>query len=844
MKRIVKRFFILCIILLPIFLNARHNARVKPYPELKIFSYEIQGDTHWLGMGKGIVKYDAVTDSVLHITEAVGYELGIVKDIAVVDSNLVWFVANDSLLLSYDGKKWIGQNLELNKNVVGKIRGITINKHGTLWLVIEQNIVKLENNVWRLISDEVPLKNPIKDLIFYKDVLWIRTYNEIAAYRHNNWDYLYFKDEYNNEQKSYDFIVKNDSLLFTTAERLNHLKFESEIIITTAIDQFWHKTVLNYDKQHNLWFAEGGQDYMTDSDVIMVEDGNENKKGSIWYSERDLAVIYNLNFDFKDQLWLTTSGYLYKLTDDGIKNVKIWRDPLDYLMSDFGEYWDLQGFYDEGPRVKGEGNLIDSQEEGYWVYRIHENAHYYSDPKSYPYKEGNFKNGLKVGTWLQHEFRRNNKKIRNYSNGYLEGETLIFNKDGSLKSKENYKHNKKHGEFINYHKNDCYQKAVYEMGKLFQDWEYYNSNDEMIYSLKNPELLKTPELKEGEKKNGFHITLLDKHLKPVSNYADAKFYREATYKDDKPVGIVRDYYINGQLQFEGRLHNEFPYKHDGKVKFYSIMGKLIAENNYVNGVKHGFCTTYMNRGFKSVRTYESAKYYREANYKNGKPVGVVKDYFLNGMLQFEGEMLSEFPSVYDGVIKIYGKNGKLKNIRDYDKGDEIATYMRNGKVTNENAKDPLKLKWSGKRNGKKKDGLWTLTEDGKPIDFNYYIDGEEQKPLKAIITLPVNWLRNLRYYEMKPVIVEFTNTGKWKLRDNLKMLMSKIKSPKEVSVVVRPDCKNWPKGITSTEGREAMYMIEGFIQGIYPPTESSFTDFDPDPEYYQKWWLVYLEKRK
>jgi len=157
MKRIVKRFLILIIILLPTILSARHNARVKPYPERKIFSYEIQGETHWLGMGKGIIKYDAVTDSMEHITEAAGYELGVVKDIAVADSNLVWFVANDSLLLSFDGIEWKGHDFELNQVVAGKIAQITLDENGSLWVLFERALLSFKEDSLIVVSNELPV---------------------------------------------------------------------------------------------------------------------------------------------------------------------------------------------------------------------------------------------------------------------------------------------------------------------------------------------------------------------------------------------------------------------------------------------------------------------------------------------------------------------------------------------------------------------------------------------------------------------------------------------------------------------------------------------------------------
>ena len=71
------------------------------------------------------------------------------------------------------------------------------------------------------------------------------------------------------------------------------------------------------------------------------------------------------------------------------------------------------------------------------------------------------------------------------------------------------------------------------------------------------------------------------------------------------------------------------------------------------GKKTGAWTVFLNESFNPVNDIMSAKYYRKATYKDGLPISIVKDYFKSGSIQFEGQIISEFPSVYHGTIVIF-----------------------------------------------------------------------------------------------------------------------------------------------------------------------------------------------
>lgn len=868
MNQNLKRLLIFLILILPIFLNARHNARVRPYPERKIFSYEIQGDTHWLGMGKGIVKYDAVTDSVEHITEAAGYELGVVKDIAVADSSLVWFVANDSLLLTYDGKIWIDYTEELNQISTGEIDQISIDEFGAFWAVMDSSLIKYENDEWNVISRKIPLKNPITDIILNKGVFWVRSWNELGAYKNGKWKIHELNQEYKDEDMTRDFrknpandlvILNNEVMYNVNLKGYVSLGIKKKSYLLEKVNSFMIGDV------GDIWYTA---DKFYDADEFVLKTAKGYYSTYPKSGKRDLKYKIGKKIlkDDNYNIWVITENELFKFCNDAFKLVPVWEDPLDQLLDSDGQYFDLQNPGRDDWGISGEGELVDHQEEGFWFYNYWS---YGGDREySYPYKSGSFMNGLKVGKWKNYYSNGAVKSIEIFKDGYIDGLFIKFTKEGEIESIGNYnknrkssvwidinsdektfavskyKYGKKRGYSIVFFPNGCRKKALFKNDEIIGDWEFRNIRKDLIYSEKYPDFIKTPDLKVGEQRNGKRVTIMNAKFQPITDIEKAKFYRVAEYKDDSLIGLLRYFYMNGTLQFEGKLLAEYPDIYEGRVKFYNAKGELKAERNYKNGLLEGECKILLDRNFFPVHSYEKAKYYRIADYKDGNPVGIVRDYFLKGSLQFEGKLLSEFPSKYEGIIKIYDSKGVLKSVRDYDNGKKLASYMERGISKLPVDSQHENLKWTGDYSNGKRDGVWILTEDEKQLSFRYYIDGVYQKPLEAVKMLPQNFLRFLRYYEFHPVIVETTNTGKWKLRDHLEFLMTKINSKKKVSVIVRPDCQNWPEGKTSTEGREAMYMIEGLIQGVYPPTESSFSDFEPEPEYYRKWWDEYQKKEQ
>lgn len=91
---------------------------------------------------------------------------------------------------------------------------------------------------------------------------------------------------------------------------------------------------------------------------------------------------------------------------------------------------------------------------------------------------------------------------------------------------------------------------------------------------------------ENSLKQGTWTILYDANWKVIDDESKAEFYRIITYKDNKPIGKVTDWYKNGQTQMVAdSLIQEEPDKFEGIVTFYRRGGSkekmLIYESNQV-----------------------------------------------------------------------------------------------------------------------------------------------------------------------------------------------------------------------------------------------------------------------
>lgn len=101
----------------------------------------------------------------------------------------------------------------------------------------------------------------------------------------------------------------------------------------------------------------------------------------------------------------------------------------------------------------------------------------------------------------------------------------------------------------------------------------------------------------------------------------------------------------------------------------------------VNGLRVGHWTILCDSLFDETLNLDSARYFRQALFEKGKPVGIVRDYYLSGRKQWEGVLLEVSPNVFDGAYTQYHENGQVNIITNYTKNKENGykkVYYANG----------------------------------------------------------------------------------------------------------------------------------------------------------------------
>ncbi len=83
---------------------------------------------------------------------------------------------------------------------------------------------------------------------------------------------------------------------------------------------------------------------------------------------------------------------------------------------------------------------------------------------------------------------------------------------------------------------------------------------------------------------------------------------------------------------------------------------------------------YFDADWNRLGSKESGAYYREITYDvNGKPVGKVREHYITGELQFEGQLLSINPDTLDAKCVWYHRNGQKNREVTYQNGNAVST---------------------------------------------------------------------------------------------------------------------------------------------------------------------------
>lgn len=134
----------------------------------------------------------------------------------------------------------------------------------------------------------------------------------------------------------------------------------------------------------------------------------------------------------------------------------------------------------------------------------------------------------------------------------------------------------------------------------------------------------------------------------------------------------------------------------------AVSAQTIPKNpNQLNGnLRQGKWTLLFDKDWNELTDASKAVYYRIIEYQQGKPTGTTRDYFVNGRLQWEGQLASENPDINSGLCIWYNTDGTK---------ERESTFV------------------NGKKEGKeilyhqgKKYAEGTYTDDQKNLDWIYY----------------------------------------------------------------------------------------------------------------------------
>jgi S1-C subfamily serine protease/antitoxin component YwqK of YwqJK toxin-antitoxin module len=291
----------------------------------------------------------------------------------------------------------------------------------------------------------------------------------------------------------------------------------------------------------------------------------------------------------------------------------------------------LDPYFSDGITMKWEGSCVNGKANGYGKLTKYKDGEYEST------YEGEFQNGIRHG---KGKFTHIDKTVAvgNFKDGQLTGYGTRTSEDGT----------KYEGEFINYrqHGNGT---MTFANGAKFEGFfvsdimytgKYTNYDGKITYIQQYYPVEKINEKSSGYKPEiGVRVTEYFDDKWNRCKQKDASFYRLVTYEsDNKPKGIVKDYYISGQLQSEFTAiyldyDDEGKNFHEGEATWYFQNGKIEQKRYYYNNKINGKNTFYYDNGqISQEANYDSGDYngsYQQW-YKTGKPK--ITAYYENGNL--------------------------------------------------------------------------------------------------------------------------------------------------------------------------------------------------------------------
>lgn len=344
----------------------------------------------------------------------------------------------------------------------------------------------------------------------------------------------------------------------------------------------------------------------------------------------------------------------------------------------------LDPYYSEGVTLAWEGDCVNGKANGFGKLLKYKDGEYEST------YEGEFKNGIREGRGT-FTHKDGSVKTGPFVNGQLTGKGITYSDDG-----QRYE-----GDFINYrmHGNGTF---YYANGSKFEGFfvsdrmytgKHTNYDGKVTYLQAY-----APVSKISEKSTGYKPELGVKVTEYFDNewnrcaQKDASFYRLVTYgSPNKPIGIIKDYYISGELQSEFYAvyldyNDEGKNFHEGEATWYFNNGQVEQKRYYINNRINGKNTFY----------YDNGQISRESNYDYGIFHGEYKEWYKTGKpmvfaLYEHGKLLNnkfiEYDELGSGALvynEIFTLNKEQWAVKSEDSESSITPDYKVKLVVNKN----------------------------------------------------------------------------------------------------------------------------------------------------------------
>lgn len=383
-----------------------------------------------------------------------------------------------------------------------------------------------------------------------------------------------------------------------------------------------------------------------------------------------------------------------------------------------------------------EENFVDDIKQGYTYY-------YYPDGKLW--KEMNFIDGLEEGTGKEYTDSDGRVvKLVYYKKGYTtdiehinridkanmkQGKWKYFYPGGNISLEGEFKNDLKHGYFKEFSENGdlistskyidgILQEEVAELAKLDIKTEYYpNGRPKIVASYKDdvPEGVRREYSPDGKIVAGYVFKSGNLSGEGITDeagtrdgawkeyYPNGAVRSEGVYNKGKRVGEWKFFHPNGQIEQTGSYNKDG--NEEGTWMWYFATGTLQREETYLNGKIDGLSSEYDETG-AIIAQGEYIEDYREGKWKLNYGDHLSEEEYFNGLLN--GICKNYYP---DGLLSFEGKF-----IEDLPNGHHTWYWPDGNKKTEGDYVMGLK------------NGEWIkYNYDGTPFLSIFYENGVEKK---------------------------------------------------------------------------------------------------------------------